>query len=59
VIIGEGRDVSIETLPRQEALEKCGAYLEAILPHTLAKLRVITIEGLDSNLCIGLHVKNV
>lgn len=58
-IICESRNVVIETLPRQKALEKCGKYLDPILPRSLAELRVVTIENLDSNPCIGLHVRNI
>jgi Ser-tRNA(Ala) deacylase AlaX len=58
-IIEEGRSVFIETLPRQEALKKCGAYLETIVPRFLKELRVVTIERVDSCPCIGLHVRNV
>ena len=58
-VILEGRKVDVETLSRQEALEKCGKYHEAIIPQALRELRVVTIEELDSNPCIGLHVRNV
>lgn len=58
-LINEGRNILIEVLPRQEALEKCGYYHDAILPQSVSELRVVTIEGLDSDPCIGLHVQNL
>lgn len=58
-LIKEGRQITIETLPRQEALDKCGHYHDAILPQSVSELRVVTIEGLDSDPCIGLHVINL
>jgi len=58
-IIQEGRAVIIEMLPREAALEKCGRYHEAILPRSAEEIRVVTIEGLDSDPCIGLHVLDV
>lgn len=58
-VIEEGREVVVESLPREEALEKCGRYHEAYLPRSAEELRTVTIEGIDSDPCIGLHVRNV
>jgi misacylated tRNA(Ala) deacylase len=58
-IIQEGREVCIETLPRDAALARCGAYYETILPRSAQEIRVVSIEALDADPCIGLHVRNV
>lgn len=58
-VIEEGRKVVVESLPREEALEKCGRYHEVYLPRSAEELRVVTIEGIDSDPCIGLHVRDV
>jgi Ser-tRNA(Ala) deacylase AlaX len=58
-LIGEDRPVIIETLPRAAALQKCGQYHEAILPKFAEELRVVTIDGLDSDPCRGLHVQQI
>lgn len=58
-LIAEEREVLIETLPRAAALEKCGGYHESVLPQSVDELRIVEIESLDSDPCIGLHVQNI
>jgi Ser-tRNA(Ala) deacylase AlaX len=57
--VADGGEVVIETLAREEALERCGRYHEAYLPRSAAEIRVVTIEGVDSDPCIGLHVRDL
>jgi misacylated tRNA(Ala) deacylase len=58
-IISEGREVSIEFMPREEAIKIEG--FERTLADLVKKidvLRVVQIKGLDKQGCGGTHVRN-
>lgn len=57
--VARGGQVTTETWPREEALEMCGRYHEEYLPRSASKIRAVTIEGVDSDPCIGLHVRDL
>jgi alanyl-tRNA synthetase len=55
-LVREDRSVVAEELPRAEAIRRAGEYNNDVIPGTVDTVRVITIENLDSDPCIGLHV---
>lgn len=55
-LIAEDRTVVAEELPRAEAIRRAGEYNAEVIPAQVETVRVITIEDLDSDPCIGLHV---
>jgi Ser-tRNA(Ala) deacylase AlaX len=55
-LVGEDRAVVAEELPRAEAIRRAGEYTADIIPGTVDTVRVVTIENLDADPCIGLHV---
>ncbi len=58
-IVDEGREVSIEFLPVEEAYEIPQIFkLKHILPKSLREIRVVKINGVDASACGGAHVRN-
>ena len=58
-MIAEGRPIHTEALERRAALDRLGPLFEPIVPASAASLRLVTIEGLHPDPCIGLHVRNL
>jgi Ser-tRNA(Ala) deacylase AlaX len=58
-MIAEGRPIHIEALERRAALDRLGPAFETIVPASATSLRLVTIEGLHSDPCIGLHVRDL
>jgi misacylated tRNA(Ala) deacylase len=57
-IISKGGEVKIEEISREEAMER----LEGPSKHLMADLpvlRMITIEGIDTQTCGGTHLKDI
>jgi misacylated tRNA(Ala) deacylase len=59
-VIGEGRNVSWKTLPREEAFQIPDLIRTKInlLPEHIQEVRIVEIEGLDIQADGGTHVKN-
>jgi len=55
-LVREDRPVVAEELPRDEAIRRSGEYTADIIPGTVDVVRVVIIENLDADPCIGLHV---
>ena len=59
--IGADIPVLIYSLPRGEALDRCGRFFESVVPNSVAEWRVVQFEG-TSFLpipCGGVHVPNL
>jgi misacylated tRNA(Ala) deacylase len=58
-IVEEGRTVTIKELPREEAFQiKTLFRLKDVLPPSIKRIRIVEIEGFDTQACGGTHVKN-
>jgi misacylated tRNA(Ala) deacylase len=55
-VVPENRPITIETLPREDALKRCGEFFEKIIPNSAEELRLVTIQGFKPDPCIGPHV---
>jgi len=50
--------VTIESLERKKALDKCGKFYDDVVPKKFKELRVVSIEGLPPEPCIKPHVSS-
>ncbi len=58
-IIKEGHEVTLSLMPREEAFKIPSLVkLKKQLPETIKTVRVVKIEGVDTQACAGTHVKN-
>ena len=58
-LIKQGAEVEIKTLPREEAFKIPSVLkLKNALPPSVEVIRIIDIEGMDTQACGGTHVKN-
>ncbi|MCL6088836.1 MAG: alanyl-tRNA editing protein, partial [Candidatus Marsarchaeota archaeon] len=58
-LCGEGHAVKVYSLPREEALKLPGMVkLAGALPPSLTTLRIVEIEGVDTQADGGTHVRN-
>ena len=58
-IISEGHNVKLSIMPREEAFKIPELVrLKKMLPETIKDVRVVEIEGVDTQACGGTHVKN-
>lgn len=56
--IGEGKDIIIQTLSRDEA-NKIETFRKKISDKVVGDVRVVSIENLDTSACAGYHVDNI
>jgi misacylated tRNA(Ala) deacylase len=58
-IISKGADIKIKFLPREEAFKIPSVLkLKNVLPPSVDIIRIVDIEGYDTQACGGTHVKN-
>ncbi|MBD3259533.1 alanyl-tRNA editing protein AlaX [Candidatus Woesearchaeota archaeon] len=58
-LVEEERAVNIRELPRDEAFKIESLFkLKDVLPPSIKRIRIVEIEGFDTQACGGTHVKN-
>ncbi|KRT83311.1 hypothetical protein AMK59_3846, partial [Oryctes borbonicus] len=58
-LIREGRKVTVDVIKAGEKIDLNGIHARGLPEDHVGDIRVITIDGVESNMCCGTHVSNL